>query len=634
LFSISFLTLHLCRVIQCEIAGCEEDELIVPSVLLKSVRPLCDEDVTQSDKECSDKEEIDVLSVMENTEEQIMASLKAVEQKLEQLAEKITANDARLEVSSAPKEQILQVPSEIVGISEVSSENDVPCENESHSIVLHESDTISELSSNNEVGSEIADELKSDSQVLNPQDNSTEFKNEEPLKVPCESEASVLSDSVFEVPLVPEIINDSPLEVEKEETLEFPCDGELKILFGEEEPDLEVSIEQEKLSEIINESLLEVVAECLLEVSCENRSASEVPCDKDDNVLKVLSTQEERSEVISENCLEVPTEKDAILELPRENENTLEAEEEKKNILENFEEKRDVLEEEKKNIVEDVEEMKIILEAADEKISVPTEEQEGNILEVGEVVKEDSLDAEENEEKIEKFAEEKENILKVVEEIISEVERVCSLEVPPENDKISEVPQEADSVSEIPCEIEKSTEENCYEEIEEKVASDDKKGFSEISISEVPCVVLAEAAECLRLLVEEIERMEADKTGERQVVPPAAEGAAEECADASCAQGGGGFTSYVMITQQQDKELDDADRVNVSVLDSQKVNINHTTEEEEEAARGGFLTLHLQNEVQIVSNDKTMSQVRTHLFITLLFFANQCFAFYSNIICF
>jgi hypothetical protein len=147
--------------------------------------------------------------------------------------------------------------------------------------------------------------------------------------------------------------------------------------------------------------------------------------------------------------------------------------------------------------------------------------------------------------------------------------------------------------------------------------------------------------------------------GERPqpLAPPAAEGAAAAAAEASdvlqqqeekeeaavdeaageeaasCASGGGGFTSYVMITQQLGRETcpeqdeppsDDADRVNVSVLDAEKISINHTTQEEAETAAaegGGFLTLHLQNEVQIVSNDKTMSQVGP-IFLFYLDFEN------------
>lgn len=118
---------------------------------------------------------------------------------------------------------------------------------------------------------------------------------------------------------------------------------------------------------------------------------------------------------------------------------------------------------------------------------------------------------------------------------------------------------------------------------------------------------------------------------EKEAAAAVDEAAGEEAA--SCASGGGGFTSYVMITQQQGRETcpeqdeppsgDDADRVNVSVLDAEKISINHTTQEEAETAAaegGGFLTLHLQNEVQIVSNDRTMSQVEENVNTFLLKF--------------
>ncbi|XP_059490758.1 uncharacterized protein LOC132205615 [Neocloeon triangulifer] len=167
---------------------------------------------------------------------------------------------------------------------------------------------------------------------------------------------------------------------------------------------------------------------------------------------------------------------------------------------------------------------------------------------------------------------------------------------------------------------------------------------SSVEISDV----LDEAAQCISRIMDEIIKLEAVATSShlielaaagvegdsqaaaaRDLVPApecepggSAEGAGgaavpESAEDAaSCGSGGGGFTSYVMITQQgkptcpeqgePDPDEDADPKVNVSVH-NEKIKINHTTQEEEDA--GGFITLHLQNEVQIVSNDKTMSQV-------------------------
>jgi hypothetical protein len=180
--------------------------------------------------------------------------------------------------------------------------------------------------------------------------------------------------------------------------------------------------------------------------------------------------------------------------------------------------------------------------------------------------------------------------------------------------------------------------EQLAEQIEPKVEKTENDEENSLEEETAEISTLDEAAECISRIMDEIVKLEAASderaargscdAGERPPVlaTPAAEGAVDaevgpaSAEDASCASGGGGFTSYVMITQQQGKETcpaqedppeEDSDRVNVSVLDAEKININHTTkEEEEEAAEGGFLTLHLQNEVQIVSNDKTMSQVR------------------------
>lgn len=155
-----------------------------------------------------------------------------------------------------------------------------------------------------------------------------------------------------------------------------------------------------------------------------------------------------------------------------------------------------------------------------------------------------------------------------------------------------------------------------------EAASDERAARGSCDAGERPQPLAAPAAEGAAAAAAEADQQQEEKEA-------VDEAAGEEAA--SCASGGGGFTSYVMITQQLGRETcpeqdeppsDDADRVNVSVLDAEKISINHTTQEEAETAAvegGGFLTLHLQNEVQIVSNDNTMSQVGIFFTRALIF---------------
>ncbi|XP_065350564.1 uncharacterized protein LOC135946307 isoform X2 [Cloeon dipterum] len=233
------------------------------------------------------------------------------------------------------------------------------------------------------------------------------------------------------------------------------------------------------------------------------------------------------------------------------------------------------------------------------------------------------------------------------EQLISESELLASLKAVEEKLELLAEHVENETSTEEEESVESAVEEEYEIQREEvEIECDDDSVKSEepelVQNSEIVSDTLEEAVQCIERIMVEIGKLEEagalvaaagaeGAAAEPAVAPecdtPGAEGArggegacspesATEDA-ASCASGGGGFTSYVMINQQgkgtcpeqgePDPDEDDPKVNVVSVLnDSEKIKINHTTEEDESE---GFITLHLQNEVQIVSNDKTMSQV-------------------------